>query len=77
MWLMFIYPNQLEVSTLFDYLTNSGIQVQYPILMIGAFTPRSPAGDARGSYFIRSGEIPNKSSPRLYTVSPAFGYRAI
>ena len=54
MWLMFIYPNQLEVSTLFDYLTNSGIQVQYPILMIGAFTPRSPAGDTRGSYFIQN-----------------------
>jgi hypothetical protein len=49
-----IYPNQLEVSTLFDYSSNSGIKVQNPILMIGAFTPRSPAGDARGSYFIQN-----------------------
>jgi hypothetical protein len=72
-----IYPNQLEVSTLFDYLANSGIKVQYHILMIGAFTPRSPGGDARGSYFIRNGEIPNKSLPRLYTVSIVFGYRGI
>lgn len=54
MWLMFIYPNRLEVSTLFDFLSNSGIKVQYPLLMIGAFTPRSPAGDARGSYFIQN-----------------------
>jgi hypothetical protein len=54
MWLMFIHPNQLEISTLFDYLSNSGIKVQYPLLMIGAFIPRSPAGDVRGSYFIQN-----------------------
>ena len=68
MWLMFIYPNQLEVSTLFDYLTNSGIQVQYPILMIGAFTPRSPAGDARGELF-----HPQRRNPKQIITKALYG----
>jgi hypothetical protein len=76
---MFIYPNQLEVSTLFDYLSNSGIKVQYPILMIGAVTLAAPPGMLGGaiSSKIGNGEIPNQSLPSLYTVSPAFGYRGI